>query len=314
MPDRRSFIKKSGWAAAACTVPHYFMHPRTFGLGEGPKLSLAQWSLHRSLESGEVRAEDFAAIARNEYGFEAVEYVNSFYTAQGKDTAYWKEMRKRADDAGVKSLLIMVDGEGELGHPDPNARKQAVENHLKWIQAVGVLGGHAIRVNAFGHGDREVLKDSLIEGLGALADYGRQAGIHILIENHGLHTSDAHFMTGIIREVNDPFLGTLPDFGNWCLATEWGSTQHNTCTEVFDPSEGLALFLPFAKGVSAKSYAFDSAGHETLIDYPGLLAQVRNSGYDGYIGVEFEGEELSEPEGIRATKTLIEKVWKALGE
>ena len=280
----------------------------------GLKLSLAQWSLHRSLETGEVRAENFASVARNDYGLEAVEYVNSFYAAHGEDIRFWEEMRRRAENEGVKSLLIMVDGEGELGHPDAVLRRQAVENHLKWIRASKVLGGHAIRVNAFGTGDREILKDSLTDGLGALAAFGQKEGIHILVENHGLHTSDATFMTTILQAVNNPYLGTLPDFGNWCLAAEWGSTQHNTCTEVFDPAQGLALFLPFAKGVSAKSYAFDESGRETLIDYPGLLSQVRNSGYDGYIGIEYEGEGMSEPDGIRATKALIEKVWKQLGE
>lgn len=312
MNDRRTFIGKSGLLLTALAVqgiPSFAMNRKTMN---PPLISLAQWSLHRALENGQTHANDFASVARNEYGIGAVEYVNSFYADRGTDETFWIQMRERADNEGVKSLLIMVDNEGELGNPDRESRKKAVENHYKWIHASKLLGGHAIRVNAFGSGDRASLKDSLADGLGQLAEYGGREGIAILIENHGLHTSDAGFITDIIKTVGHPALGTLPDFGNWCLSKEWGSTQNNECSEVYDPLRGVAAFLPYAKGVSAKSYAFDDAGNETLIDFPGLLALVKDSGYEGYIGIEYEGLTLSEAEGIRLTKKLIEKVWAGL--
>lgn len=277
-----------------------------------PKISLAQWSLHRALENKSVNPENFAAIAAREYGIMAVEYVNSFYKEQANDERFWLQMKERADMEGVKSMLIMVDNEGILGHEDTGLRMQAVENHYKWIHASKILGGHSIRVNAFGAGSRESLKVSLTDSLGRLAEYGAQEDIHVLVENHGLHTSDARFMAGIINEVAHPFLGTLPDFGNWCLSTEWGSTQDGSCKDIFDPARGLATFLPYAKGVSAKSYNFNDEGYDTVIDYPLLLRLVKASGYSGYIGIEYEGMGLPEPEGIRATKKLIEKVWGGL--
>ncbi len=312
MPTRRNFILQTGLAATALGLQPYTPFAMTRSPVAPLKLSLAQWSLHRSLEAGRVHAEDFASIARNEYGINAVEYVNSFYSGHGEDEGFWKDMRTRADNEGVRSLLIMVDGEGELGAPTKEERRLAVENHLKWIRASKILGGHSIRVNAFGRGNRDSLKGALTESLGNLADYGKQAGINILIENHGLHTSDAAFIVDIIREVNSPYLGTLPDFGNWCLSVEWGSTQGNTCTEIYDPIKGVGQFLPFARGVSAKSYDFGKDGDQTLIDYPGLLQLVKESGYEGYIGIEYEGMALSEPEGIHATKKLIERIWDGL--
>lgn len=277
-----------------------------------PKISLAQWSLHRALEQGTTKAVDFAGIAKNTYGIDAVEYVNQFYTDHAKDEPFWQAMKKRADDAGVKSLLIMVDNEGDLGNPNDLARKTAVENHYKWIDAAKILGCHSIRVNAFGQGNRSEIRAALVSGLGMLSEYGAQANINVIIENHGLHTSDAPYMVEIIEAVNSPFLGTLPDFGNWCLDTQWGSTQDNRCSNVYDRYEGVSEFLPFAKGVSAKSYAFDAAGNETIIDYPKMLRLVKDSGFNGHIGVEFEGEHMAEPDGIRATKALIEKVWAQL--
>ncbi len=312
MNKRRSFIKNSSLFTLGCSLTGPLAHAVYPTAMSKPKLSLAQWSLHRALEKKDIRAEDFAAIAQTDYGIAAVEYVNSFYREHGSDETFWQHMKERAGNAGVTSLLIMVDEEGELGHPQARERQLAVENHYKWIHATKLLGGHSIRVNAFGSGRREALREALIESLGQLAEYSAGEGIHVLLENHGLHTSDAGFVVDIIKAVNSPYLGTLPDFGNWCLSTQWGSTQDGQCKEVYDPLKGVAEFLPFAKGVSAKSYAFDESGNETLINYPALLKLVRDSGYNGHIGIEYEGMGLSEPEGIRATKDLLLSLWKEL--
>ncbi len=277
-----------------------------------PKISLAQWSLHRALKKGEIKAEEFAAIAKKTYDIGAVEYVNQFYVSNSKNQKFWGQMKGRAEDMGVQSLLIMVDGEGDLGDSEAAERKKAVENHYKWIHAAKILGCHSIRINAFGKGSHDELRTALVDGLGQLSSYGAKLGINILIENHGLHTSDGKFIVGVIKEVDNPYLGTLPDFGNWCLSAEWGSTKGNACSEVYDHYTGVSEFLPFAKGVSAKSYDFDPNGNESLLDYKRLLKMVKTSGFDGYIGIEYEGEKLSEHDGILATKKLIEKVWTAL--
>jgi sugar phosphate isomerase/epimerase len=312
MNSRRKFIRNTALFTAACNVPGVSVFPNKRFNMNPLKISLAQWSLHRALESGQLQAGDFAAVARNEYDITAIEYVNSFYQGKGEDEAFWQQMRERALNEGVQSLLIMVDGEGDLADPKDNARLMAVENHHKWIHAVKLLGGHSIRINAFGTGERTALKAALVDSLGRLVEYAGREGIYVLIENHGLHTSDAGFIVDIIKVVDNPFLGTLPDFGNWCLDREWGSTANNECESVYDPANGLRQFLPYARGVSAKSYAFNREGYESVIDYPELLRLVKNSGYNGHIGIEYEGTSLPEPEGIRATKVLLETIWKGL--
>ena len=310
MESRRSFVKKTVLGSAALMSPFTDMNALNSGLKSAlPKISLAQWSLNRAFFKGELNAINFPDIAKNSYGINAVEYVNAFYKEYEEDEKFWNQLKRRANDAGVNNLLIMVDDEGELGNPDDKERTQAIENHYKWIEAAKLLGCHSIRVNAFGQGNKSTLKKTLADGLGRLCDYGAKENINVLIENHGLHTSDAKFITSIIEEVNHPNLGTLPDFGNWCLNAKWGSTQNDKCTEMYDPYEGVTEFLPFAKGVSAKSYNFDSHGNETFLDYGRLLKIVKDSGFNGFIGIEYEGEKLSEPEGIKATKALIEKVW-----
>lgn len=312
MMNRRVFVQKSlsGSAALLATGPLITAKDWAQLKQDTPKISLAQWSLHRSFEKGILKAIDFAAIASDTYQIKAVEYVNSLYENSGKDQKFWNQMKTRADEADVKSLLIMVDNEGDLGDPEKEKRQKAVENHFKWIEAAKLLSCHSIRVNAFGAGKRPVLRQNLIDGLGELANYGAKLNIHILVENHGLHTSDASFMTEIIKTVDNDFLGTLPDFGNWCLNAEWGSTQGGKCTEVYNPYKGLEQMLPFAKGVSAKSYDFDAAGNETRIDYQKMLQLVKRSNFEGYVGIEYEGERLSEDAGIKATKRLIEKIWQ----
>jgi len=312
---RRSFLKKTALGTAALSTTA--MMPISSLLKEKeplgmPRISLAQWSLHRAFEKGNLKAGDFASIAKNDFDLDAIEYVNTFYTAEAENEVFWNQMRNRAVEEGVQSILIMVDNEGLLGDSDSTKRKKAVENHYKWIHAAKILGCHSIRINAFGNGQRWELHAALADGLGALAEYGAQEGIHVLIENHGLHTSDADFIIGILKRVNNPYLGTLPDFGNWCLSAEWGSTGNKNCSQIYDPVKGVSKFLPYAKGVSAKSYRFDTDGFDSVVDYPALLKLVKVAGYTGYIGIEYEGSDLSEEAGIRATKALINKVWKSL--
>ncbi len=312
---RRDFI-----GATLASSADFMLSPEIWSARPGAELqvknaniSLAQWSLHRSFEKGKLRAEDFASIARDDYGLLAVEYVNSFYQDKASDEKFWNTMKTRAEDAGVKSLLIMVDNEGDLGSTNDKKRTKAVQNHIKWLNAASLLKCHSIRVNAFGRGERDVLKSSLTDGLGALAEEGSKRKINVLVENHGLHTSDAGFITDIIKDVDNKYLGTLPDFGNWCLNKEWGSTMGGQCTEVYDPYKGVSEMLPFAKGVSAKSYEFDSDGNETTINYKKMFELVKASDFNGYIGIEYEGSKLNEDKGIRATKNLIEKAWSQAG-
>ena len=310
MHNRRRFIKNTALGFAALNSPLAFswLDPSTY-LPTKPKISLAQWSLNRAFFAGKLDPQDFARIAAEEYQIEAIEYVNAFYKDKVQDSAFWQKMRQHADDNGVESLLIMVDDEGELGIRNDSKRDIAVENHYKWIEAIKILGGHSIRVNAFGKGGRKQLKAALVDGLGKLAEFGQSMGINVLVENHGLHTSDAAFVVSIIKEVDNPYLGTLPDFGNWCLSNEWGSLQ-NPCDERYDPYRGVTEMIPFARGVSAKSYEFDELGEETRINYQQMLRIVKRAGYQGYIGIEYEGKYLTEPEGIRATKKLIETAWE----
>lgn len=311
MISRREFLGYGTASVGAMVLPmsllSYSCNNRT-----DLKISLAQWSLHRSLEKGVLSADQFPFVAKRDYDIRAVEYVNGFYADKANNSEYWSGLRSRCENEGIKSLLIMVDNEGQLGDPDSSSRLKAVENHYKWCDAAKTLGCHSIRVNAFGKGDRNTVQAALVDGLGKLSEYSAQQGIHVLIENHGLLSSDASFLVDVIKAVDNPYLGTLPDFGNWCLNKEWGSTMDNACTETYDRYQGVSELLPYAKGLSAKSYAFDASGQETLMDYKRFLQIASDHHYDGYVGIEYEGSLLSEPDGIRATKTLLESSWNSL--
>lgn len=312
MNTRRNFIRKTSLGALFLGLSTEFILANTKTLLEKDlKISLAQWSLNKAFFGGDLDAKNFAAIAKNTFDINAIEYVNSFYKEKGEDEAFWNMMRTKAEDNGVRSLLIMVDETEKLGDLDTGIRKQAVEDHYKWINAAKILGCHSIRVNAFGNGTPEELESSLVDGLGQLTEYAAKENINVLLENHGLHTSNAAFMAGIIKRVDNPYLGTLPDFGNWCVNAEWGGTSESqNCTNIYPPDEGLREWLPFAKGVSAKAYDFDASGNDTVVDYPKLLKIVKESNFNGHIGIEYEGEGMTATEGIKATKALIERVWK----
>ena len=277
------------------------------------KISLAEWSVHKAIkEDSTLNPDDFPNIAAD-YGISAIEWVSQFYKSHGTDASYWNAQRKKCDSIGLKSVLIMVDDEGDLGSADASARKTAVENHYKWIDAAAILGCHSIRLNAFGDGTKDDMRAAMIESLKQLCLYAAKQSINVIIENHGLYSSDAQWVASVIKGVDMPNCGTLPDFGNWCTSQKWGSIQvEKKCETPYDPYQGVSELLPFAKGVSAKSYGFDASGNETTIDYSRMIKLVKESNFEGYIGIEFEGNSLTEPEGIKATKALIEKTWSEL--
>lgn len=227
-------------------------------------------------------------------GIYAVEYVNQFFMDKAEDTEYLKEMKKRAADNGVKSLLIMCDSEGNLGDPDSARRTQTVENHHKWVQAAKFLGCHSIRVNAYSAGTEQEQHKLVADGLRRLCEYAADYKINVIIENHGGLSSNPDWLVGVIKEVGLPNCGTLPDFGNF--------------PSVADRYESVNMMMPYARGVSGKSYDFDENGDETTIDFYRMMKIVIDSGYKGYVDVEYEGNRLSEDAGIVATKKLLEKI------
>jgi sugar phosphate isomerase/epimerase len=297
--DRRSFMKQAGQITAALSLSGL---ASDIGSAKTKKLpfliSLAEWSLHRALFSKQLDNLDFARVAKNDYGIEAVEYVNQFFSDKAQNKTYLAELKKRASDAGVKSLLIMIDREGALGDPDAAKRTKAVENHYKWVEAAKFLGCHSIRVNAQSTGSFEEQINLAADGLRRLTEFGAKHRINVIVENHGGLSSNGSWLSTVIKKVNHPRCGTLPDFGNFNLG---GGQQ-------YDRYLGVKEMMPFAKAVSAKSHDFDEKGNEIHTDYRRMIQIVLEAGYHGYLGIEYEGNKLSEPEGIRATRKLLETV------
>ncbi len=278
------------------------------------KLSLAQWSLHKAIQKEGMSPLDFAQKA-SEMGFEGIEYVSQLYDdelAKGDDPAMAMEMmlktlKEKSEAYGVQNVLIMVDGQGDLANLDDEQRAQTVENHKKWVDAAKYLGCHSIRVNAHGEGTSEEVSEAAVKGLTSLSEYAATQGINVLVENHGGYTSNGKWLSDVMTKVNMPNCGTLPDFGNFCMTVGYGSINSEECTDPYDIYQGVAELMPFAKAVSAKSYDFDDNGNQPKIDYAKILQIVKDAGYTGYIGVEYEGANLSEIEGIEATKKLLIK-------
>ncbi|MCA8941156.1 MAG: sugar phosphate isomerase/epimerase, partial [Planctomycetes bacterium] len=263
------------------------------------EISLAQWSLHRRLRGEQQPSIDnleFAATARG-FGIDAIEYVNQFFVDKATDDAYLAEMVRRADGEGVRSLLIMVDGEGALGAPDVSHRAKSVERHVRWLHAASALGCHSIRVNAASEGTYEQQMQLAADGLRRLCQRADEFDLGVIVENHGGLSSNGSWLAEVIRRADHPRAGTLPDFGNFRISgDDW-----------YDRYRGVEEMMPFARAVSAKSHDFDANGDETHTDFERMLRIVLDAGYRGYVGIEYEGAGL-EDDGIRATKALLERV------
>ena len=294
--SRRDFMKVAGGAALSGIAASATASAAQTRAAGGPlyKISLAEWSINRPLFDGKLQHLDFAKIAKS-VGIDAIEYVNQFFMDKAKDAAYLAELNRRARDHGIFQHLIMCDSEGDLGDPDPGKRTRAVENHYKWADAAKTLGCLTIRVNAESAGSFAEQQKLAADGLRRLTEYAAKLDLNVIVENHGGLSSHGDWLVGVMKLVDHPRCGTLPDFGNFYE---------------YDRYQGVTDMMPYAKAVSAKSYDFDELGEETKIDFHRMMRIVLAAGFHSWVGIEYEGDRLPEPEGIRRTKALLERIAK----
>ena len=289
--ERRTFLLQA--AVAATSIPALMRSTAAPPF----RISLAQWSFHKALFAKQMEHLDFARVARRDYGIEAIEYVNIFFKDKASDAAYLAEMNRRSKDDGVYLHLIMCDGEGALGDPDAAKRQQAVENHRKWLDAAKTLGCATIRVNAQSTGTPEEQQKLAADGLRKLVEIAAPMNLNVIVENHGGLSSHGDWLVGVMKLVDHPRMGTLPDFGNF-----YDYDRYKAVTEM----------MPFAKAVSAKSHDFDASGNETRTDYRRMMQIVLAAKFSSWVGIEYEGETTPEPEGVRATLRLLQRLQKDL--
>lgn len=296
---RRNFINDLGILTAAAGLSALLpFDALSASKKEFFKISLAEWSFHKALFGGKMTNLEFPLKAKNDFGIDIVEYVSRFFDKKETDAAYMKELLTITKNEGIQNHLIMIDGEGDLGNTNEKERIKAVENHYKWVDAAKTLGCVTIRVNAAGQGTEADVKQAAIDGLGRLTEYGKQNKINIIVENHGGYSSDGKWLSDVMKGVNSKYCGTLPDFGNFRISED----------RYYDKYQGVKELMPFAKGVSAKSLKFNEQGEEANIDYTRMFKIVHDAGFRGIVGIEWEGDSLSEEEGIRKTKVLLERV------
>lgn len=302
---RRNFLSVTLTAGIASSV-----FPSTnfvkFNSIEYLKISLAQWSLNKSIKNGKLPILDFAKKARS-FNIEGIEFVSGLYT---RDTdilermsmnSLAKELIKRSDDYGIDNVLFMIDNQGDLASSNKNERLQAIDNHKRWIDLSAEIGCKTMRVNLNGEKDLNKWTKNSVKSLTVLNKYNEN--INVVVENHGGLSSNGKYLSNVMSKVKLENCGTLPDFGNFCMnGSPWGN-----CTQMYDKYLGTEELMPYAHAVSAKSYDFDDEGNETSIDYERMMEIVKRSGYQGYVGIEYEGNRLAEDDGIIATKKLLEK-------
>jgi sugar phosphate isomerase/epimerase len=329
---RLDFIRQIGLGAAGIALaPELFAAEKKLFFD----ISLAEFSFASDLWSGKLTNMDFPAKAKNDFGISVVEYVSGFFNGKQSDTAYMKELKQRTDDLGVKNNLIMVDGEN-IADLDAAKRIHAIESHYPWVDAAKYLGCQSIRVNLGSIADMmagsdpskaakaEDVSKAAIEGYGKLLEYGAQNQINIIVENHVGYSCNGQWLANVMKQVNHPQAGVLPDFGNFCIRRTAPETNDiagymkTKCLEQYDVYKGVMELMPYAKGVSAKTHKFDAAGNEAELDYGRLFKIIKQSGFKGYVGIEYEGglmrsmggdaSYLLNEDGIKATQQLLKKV------
>ena len=302
---RRNFLSAVATAGIATSV---FPNTNFMKLNSSKfKISLAQWSLHKAIKSGKLSPLDFAKKARS-FDIDGIEFVSGLYTnhtdilkRMSMDNLA-KELIKRSDDYGIDNVLIMIDSQGHLATSNKSNMSEAINNHKRWIDFAARIGCKTMRVNLNGEDDLEKWTENSVKSLTVLNEHNKD--INVVVENHGGFSSNGKYLSKVMSMVKLKNCGTLPDFGNFCMS---GSPRGN-CAQWYDKYLGVEELMPYAHAVSAKSYDFDSSGNETTIDYKRMMDIVKKAGYEGYVGIEYEGNRMSEDEGIIATKKLLEKL------
>jgi sugar phosphate isomerase/epimerase len=333
--SRREFLNQLGLAAAGMSLSTAFPSP-TVANSTAKKfsfdISLAEFSFAGELMSGKMTNMDFPARAKNDFGINVLEYVSMFFNNKHTDQAYLKELKQRCDDLGLKNNLIMVDG-ANIADLDATKRQQAVEAHYAWVDAAKFLGCSSIRVN-FGDTSKAIsgaaddpadeAAKTAADGYHKLLEYAAKSSMNVIVENHFGNSTDIDWLVGILKQVNMPNAGLLPDFGNFCRQRSKPETNDikgimgTKCIQEYDRYEGVKKMMPYAKGISAKTHKFDANGNETETDFRRMFKIIKDAGFKGYVGIEYEGGIMSmynptggylpSTEGIKATKTLLERV------
>jgi len=341
MKNRRKFLKNAGAFALGSVILPKINAQSFLSNMYSPgnldfEISLAEFSFAGELMSGKMTNMEFPARAKNEFGINVLEYVSGFFNNKHTDQAYLKELKQRCDDLGLKNNLIMVDG-ANIADLDTTKRKQAVETHYTWVDAAKYLGCGTIRVNL---GDTmkavsgvpddpaEEAAKTAADGYHQLLEYAAKQNMNVIVENHFGNSTDIDWLVGVIKAVNMPNSGLLPDFGNFCRQRSKPETNDikgmmaTKCIQEYDRYEGVKKMMPYAKGISAKTHKFDTSGNETETDFYKMFQIIKDAGFKGYVGIEYEGgfmkmfdpssDYVSANEGIKATKTLLERVQKKL--
>jgi len=323
--NRRTFLANASLAITgagiASLLPSFLKANSTKELPF--KLALSQFSLASQFWAKQLDPLDFPRKTIKTFGITGLDYCSMFFADKAKDMQFLTELKKRALDNGCYNLRIMVDGEGVLGDLNKDVRTKAVENHYKWIDAAATLGCPMIRVNAEGEGDPDEVAKATIESLSTLIDYGKKSSIDVIVENHIGISCNAAWLAGVMKKMNNPHCGTLADFGNFCinrtkpLTNDIAGWMQTKCLEEYDRYKGIKELMPFAKGVHAKTHVFDANGNDTETDFAKMFSIIKDSGFKGWVSVEYEGgllkmyskddKYLDDDAGVLATKKLIEK-------
>jgi len=233
-------------------------------------ISLAQWALVEEIRAGKWKTLDFARVAREDFGLNGIEYVNTLFEVPTE--GYLKKLKQNAATHGVTNVLIMVDDEGDGAAATEDGRKQFDINHRKWVDAAHYLGCHAVRTNCRGpqNADKNEALKWATDAYNRLLTYSKPSGIKIVIENHGGVSNDPDWMVSLAKSLNNPMFGTYPD---------WRRPAAD-----FDNVVYLQKTLPYAKGMSYRNQPDDALTEK-------MIKMSKQSGYKGWYGIESSGRE-----------------------
>lgn len=269
------------------------------------KIAVSSWSFHQYVNQGKL---DYISIIEKakELGFDAIEYIDLITPECVSEYDYAVQIRKECEknDIIVSNYTIFAD---LLNAPD-NA-KDEIERLKRKIDIAEVLGSKNLRhdvATGFKEGNprnqrgfRDVV-DYMAESCRKVTEYAEEKGIRTMVENHGVFSQDAERVELLINKVGHKNFGWLCDMGNFLCADENPAISVGKAAPYVFYAHAKDFIVKDGNGCNPGEGFFKSRAANylrgTIIGHGDVpvkqcLSILKNAGYDGYLGIEFEGME-----------------------
>jgi sugar phosphate isomerase/epimerase len=234
---------------------------------------------------------DFAAHVVEKFNVNKIEPWGRHFPST--DPKYLKDLRKAVEKAGAEIVDMTVSGKESAYAADRDEREKAIATCKKWIDVAVALDSPSIRTNIAPVKEVKPNVERAAESLKQVADYASANNIVVHLENDDPVSEDPFFIVQVLKQVNNPWIRALPDFGN--------TFDGHDASYAYSGVD--AMFAHAYAICHVKDGIGTGEGKVVPVDLARSFGILRRHSYKGYCSMEFDAP--GDP--YKATAALIDK-------